>query len=74
MEEKGKKEKQVKKEEINVLKNTVSFFREFKPLTRIPLEEQMNNIKLKMSDFQHLSEIYSYNNNKNNNKNKRKEE
>lgn len=74
MEEKVKKEKQekVKKEEINVLKNTVSFFREFKPLTRIPLEQQMNNIKLKMSDFQHLSEIYSYNNNKN--KNKKKEE
>lgn len=74
MEEKVKKEKQekTKKEEINVLKNTVSFFREFKPLTRIPLEQQMNNIKLKMSDFQHLSEIYSYNNNKN--KNKRKEE
>jgi len=74
MEEKVKKEKQekTKKEEINVLKNTVSFFREFKPLTRIPLEQQMNNIKLKMSDFQHLSEIYSYNNNKN--KNKKKEE
>lgn len=72
MEEKVKKEKQdnkpVKKEEINLLKNTVSFFREFKPITRIPLEEQMKNIKL--SDFPHLSEIYTYNNT---NKNKKKE-